>query len=234
MKLLVATRSSGKMREIRRILDEVPGLRVVGLEEVGIPYDPEEEGLEPHDTFEENARSKARYFHERSGGLPTVADDSGIEVDALGGAPGVRSKRFAPDAGEEGEGGLDGQALDDANNRHLVSQLEGVAPGDRTARYVCVAVLLEDGRPPLTIRGEAQGIIVDDPSGSGGFGYDPHVFDADLGKTFAEMTGEEKDARSHRGHAFRALAAELRRRLDDASSEAPEGSASRPGDQGGS
>lgn len=214
MKLLVATRSSDKMREIRRILDEVAGLEVLGLDDAGIPYEPAEDGLEPHDTFEENALSKARYFHERSGGLPTVADDSGIEVDALGGAPGVRSKRFAPDAGVEGEG-LEGQVLDDANNRHLVSELQGVAPGNRTARYVCVAVLLEEGRPPLTIRGEAPGIVVDEPSGSGGFGYDPHVFDPDLGKTFAEMTAEEKDARSHRGHAFRSLASELRRRLEE-------------------
>lgn len=207
MKLLVATRSSGKMREIRRMLDDLPGLEVLGIEEAGIPYDPVEDDLEPYVTFEQNALSKARYFHEKSG-LPTVADDSGIEVDALGGAPGVRSKRFAPDD-------LSGQALDDANNRHLVAKLQGVAPGDRTARYVCVAVLLEEGRPPLTIRGEAPGVIVDEPAGSGGFGYDPHVFDPSLGKTFAQMTPDEKDARSHRGHAFRSLAAELRSRLGE-------------------
>ncbi|MDX1494758.1 MAG: non-canonical purine NTP pyrophosphatase [Longimicrobiales bacterium] len=213
MKLLIATRSAGKLREIRRILSEVDGLEVLGLDDVGIAYDPEEDGLEPYHSFEENALSKARYFHQESG-LPTVADDSGIEVDALGGAPGVRSKRFAPDAGVDGDG-LEGQALDDANNRHLVRSLQGVAPGERTARYVCVAVLLEEGRPPLTIRGEAPGVVVDEPSGSGGFGYDPHVFDPTLGKTFAEMTPEEKDARSHRGHAFRALAAELQRRLQE-------------------
>lgn len=199
------------MREIRRILAPIDGLEVLSLDEAGVAYDEAEEGLEPHATFEQNALSKARWFHERSG-LPTVADDSGIEVDALGGAPGVRSKRFAPDAGV-GADGLEGQALDDANNRYLVSQLQGVAPAERTARYVCVAVLLEEGRPHLTIRGEAPGVIVDDPSGSGGFGYDPHVFDPSLGKTFAEMTPEEKDARSHRGNAFRALADELRRRL---------------------
>ena len=158
--------------------------------------------------------SKARYFQARSG-LVTVADDSGIEVDALDGAPGVRSKRFAPDAGEDRDG-LEGQALDDANNRHLVARLQGVAPGDRTARYVCVAVLLEEGRPPLTIRGEAPGVVVDEPTGSGGFGYDPHVYDPTLGKTFAEMSPEEKDGRSHRGHAFRSLAAELRTRLTEA------------------
>lgn len=214
MKLLVATRSRGKLREIRRILADVHGLEVLGLEEAGIAYEPAEDDLEPHSTFEENALSKARYFQTRSG-LTTVADDSGIEVDALDGAPGVRSKRFAPDAGVEGEG-LEGQDLDDANNRHLVESLDGVAPGDRTARYVCVAALLEKGSPPLTIRGEAPGVVVDDPRGSGGFGYDPHVYDPTLRKTFAEMTPDEKDARSHRGHAFRSLAAELRTRIDRA------------------
>lgn len=211
MKLLVATRSQGKLREIRRILADVPGLDVLGLDEAGIDYHEAEDDLEPYSTFEENALSKAKYFHARSG-LPTVADDSGIEVDALGGAPGVRSKRFAPEAGVDGAG-LEGQALDDANNRHLIARLQGIAPGDRTARYVCVAVLLEEGRPALTIRGEAPGVVVDEPSGSGGFGYDPHVFDPTLGKTFAEMTPEEKDGRSHRGHAFRSLASELRKRF---------------------
>lgn len=215
MKLLIATRSTGKLREIRRILADVPGLEVLGLADAGIHYDPAEDDLEPHSTFEENALSKARYFQSRSG-LPTVADDSGIEVDALDGAPGVRSKRFAPDAGVDGDG-LEGQALDDVNNRHLVRSLQGVPPGERTARYVCVAVLLEEGSPPLTIRGEAPGVVVDDPSGSGGFGYDPHVYDPTLGKTFAEMSPEEKDARSHRGHAFRSLAAELRSRIDGSS-----------------
>lgn len=221
MKILIATRSAGKLREIRRILAEVDGLEVLGLDDAGIRYDPEEDGLEPYHSFEENALSKARYFHQKAG-LPTVADDSGIEVDALDGAPGVRSKRFAPDAAVDGDG-LEGDALDDANNRHLVASLQGVPPGERTARYVCVAVLLEDGRPPLTIRGEAPGVVVDEPSGSGGFGYDPHVFDPSLGKTFAEMTAEEKDARSHRGHAFRSLAAELTRRLGGPSEESEAG-----------
>lgn len=214
------------MPEIRRILADVPDLEVLSLDEAGIAYDPAEDHLEPHDTFVENALSKARYFHERSG-LPTVADDSGIAVDALGGAPGVRSKRFAPDAGVDGDG-LEGQALDDANNRHLVERLRDVAPEDRTARYVCVAVLVEDDADPVTFRGEAPGVVIDEPRGSGGFGYDPHVYDPDLGKTFAEMTGEEKDARSHRGHAFRALADALRDRLGG---ERPVG-ADRPGEGG--
>ena len=209
MKLLVATRSAGKMREIRRILAAVPGLDVLDPDEAGIPRDPAEDGLEPHDTFEENARSKARYFRERSG-LTTVADDSGISVDALGGAPGVRSKRFAPDAGTDAEG-LSGQALDDANNRHLVERLRGVPEERRTARYVCVAVLLDGSGEEVLVRGEAPGVIIDEPRGGGGFGYDPHVLVPELGRTYAELTPDEKDARSHRGAAFRQLAELLRR-----------------------
>lgn len=206
MELLVATRSEGKIREISRILDSVPGLVVRHLHDVGIDFDRAENELEPFDTFEENALSKARYFFERSG-LPTVADDSGIEVDALDGRPGVRSKRFAPNEA------LDGRALDNANNRHLVEQISEIAPERRTARYVCVAVLVEGGGLPLHIRREAPGVIIDSPRGSGGFGYDPIVYDPQLDKTFAEMSGPEKDGRSHRGKAFRALAEVLRERL---------------------
>jgi len=191
------------MREIRRILGGLPGLAVVDLDEAGIPHDEAEEGLEPFGTFEENAVSKARYFMERSG-LPTVADDSGLEVDALGGAPGVRTKRFAPDRG------LEGQALDDANNRHLVQMLSGVEPSARTARYVCVAAFVDLVGDPVVFRGEAPGVVIDEPRGTGGFGYDPLMFDPAVGRTFAEMEPEEKDARSHRGAAFRAFADHLR------------------------
>lgn len=208
MKLLVATRSEGKMREIRRILAPVPGLDVLSLDDAGIVYHPDEEGLEPYDTFEENATSKARYFAGRSG-MATVADDSGIAVDALDGAPGVRSRRFAPDAGVAAPD-VDGEALDEANNRHLVARLRGLPPGERSARYVCVAVLLHEAdAEPVLFRGEAPGRIVDEPRGTGGFGYDPHVFSDEVGCTYAEMTPDQKDARSHRGAAFRQLAAFL-------------------------
>lgn len=206
MDLLVATRSAGKMREIRRILADVPDLRVVGLDEVGIEPHPAEDGLEPFETFVENAASKAGYFVARSG-LPTVADDSGLEVDALGGAPGVRTKRFAPDRG------LQGQALDDANNAHLVDRLHGVAEENRGARYVCVAVLAEPDGEPVVFEGSARGVVVDVARGEDGFGYDPHILAPDLGLTFAEMTPAQKDARSHRGEAFRALADHLRDRI---------------------
>lgn len=205
MEILVATRSADKLREIRRILASVPDLRVLDLDEAGVAYHPDEDALEPHDTFEENALSKARYFHARTG-LATVADDSGLEVDALGGAPGVRSKRFAPDEG------LSGQALDEANNRHLLSLLDGLGEEGRGARYVCVAALVEEGREPVFCRGEAPGRILTAPRGDGGFGYDPLFHDEALGLTFAEINREEKNARSHRGRAFGALAHRLKER----------------------
>ena len=202
MDLLVATRSEHKIREIRRILADVPGLVVKSPDEAGVPYDPVEEELEPFETFEENARSKAEYFQSKSA-LVTVADDSGIEVDALGGAPGVRSKRFAPDTG------LTGLDRDLANNRHLVERLEGREASERTARYVCVAALVHGDGQVAHFRGEAPGVIVSDPVGDGGFGYDPHFFDPELGCTFAQISAEEKNARSHRGRAFKALALAL-------------------------
>jgi XTP/dITP diphosphohydrolase len=200
--LLVATRSQHKLLEIRSLLSAVPDLQVLDLNDAGVPYDPEEEHLEPHDTFEENALSKARYFQARSG-LPTVADDSGLEVMALGGAPGVRSKRFAP--GVEAEG----HDLDVANNRHLMRRLAGRAERGRAARFVCVAALVDGDRPPLVCRGEAPGVILEAERGSGGFGYDPLFLDKELGKTFAELSHEEKNRRSHRGRAFRLLAEKL-------------------------
>ena len=203
MDLVLATRSAHKIQEIRKILHVVPGLRVLDLTEVGVPYDSVEEDLEPYDTFEANAASKAAHFQEITG-LPTVADDSGIEIDLLGGAPGVRSKRFAPDQS------LEGIALDQANNEHLLAALSSAAPEKRTARYVCVAVL-NRGNPDdvAVVRGEAADRILDAPRGSGGFGYDPLFFDEEMGKTFAEITAEEKNARSHRGKAFRAMAGRL-------------------------
>ena len=199
MRLLVSTRSAHKMAEIRQILGGVPDLTVLDLDEANIPLDLAEDDLEVYETFEENALAKAEHFFGLSG-IPTVADDSGIVVDALDGAPGVCSKRFAPGAG------LDGQERDDANNRYLVERLVGVEPDARTARYVCVAALVEEGRESVLLRGEAPGLVLDEPRGSGGFGYDPFVFDPEIGRTFAEMSPGEKNERSHRGAAFRALA----------------------------
>jgi len=203
MDLLVATRSAHKIREIRGIMADVPGVRVLGLDEAGIEPDAAEEGLEPFETFEENARSKAEYFHARSG-LVTVADDSGLEVDALGGAPGVRTKRFAP------ETGLSGSEQDAANNRYLVTRMQGTEPPERGARYVCVAALVRRPGAVEWFRGEAEGLITLEPAGEGGFGYDPHFFDPELGLTFAQISADAKNARSHRGKAFARVADALR------------------------
>ena len=204
MRLVVATRSLHKMREIREILGDVPDLELLDLDEAGVAFSPEEEGLEPFETFEENASSKARYFR-RTTGTPTVADDSGLEVDALNGAPGVRTKRFAPGDDLEGEG------RDQANNAHLLTKLEGQPPEARGARYVCVAALAWESDEIQTFRGEAPGIVLEKGRGFAGFGYDPIILDEASGKSFAELSPGEKNARSHRGRAFRAMAEALKK-----------------------
>jgi XTP/dITP diphosphohydrolase len=171
------------------------GLTVVDLAELGIAESPAEEEVESYETFEENALAKARYFRERTG-MAVVADDSGLEVEALGKRPGVRSKRWS------GRTDLRGQALDDANNALLLQSLRGVA--DRRARYVCVAVY-SDAEREIVRRGEAPGVIVDEPRGAGGFGYDPFFVAAGTGRTFGELSVTEKERLSHRGRAFSAL-----------------------------
>lgn len=209
MKLLLATRSTHKAREVRRILagERLEGCRIISLEDAGIPWTEAEEGLEPYDTFEENAASKARYFA-RLSGLATVSDDSGLEVEALGGRPGVRTKRFAP------PGHYRGLDQDDANNRYLVARLDGMPPSARSACYVCVACLADPASGAESFfRGDSPGRILVSARGTGGFGYDPLFLDSELGRSYAELTPAEKDARSHRGRAFRALAAALRTQL---------------------
>lgn len=204
MELLLGTRSVHKVQEIKTILSGVPHLEVLGLDDVGLPWCDEEETLEPFDTFEENARSKAEYFYARTG-LPTVADDSGLEVDALGGEPGVRSKRFAPVEG------LKGDRLDQENNNYLVECLAGLELEKRTAQYVCVVVLLGLTSQMIVTRGEAKGLILAEPRGEGGFGYDPYFFRPDLEMTFAEVHPDQKNELSHRGQAFRTLTGVLER-----------------------
>ncbi len=203
MDLLVATRSAHKIAEIRRILGDVRLVRLLSPTDLGLTPEPEEDDLEPYDTFDANARSKAAYFQKRSG-IATVADDSGIVVDLLNGAPGVRSKRFAPAAQS-----LDGADQDEANNAYLLESLENFPRETRTAHYVCVAVLDPGEGEALVFEGQAHGVILPAPQGSGGFGYDPLFFDEELGRTFAEISPDTKNARSHRGRAFRALARHL-------------------------
>ena len=193
--LLVATRSPGKLRELRPLFASA-GLTIFDLDEFGIEESEEEHHLERFSTFEENAIAKAQYFYEISGGIPTVADDSGLEVSALDGRPGVRSKRWS------GRTDLTGLALDEANNLALVEALRGV--DDRSARYVCVAAFVSVG-DTLTTRGESTGRIELLPRGTGGFGYDPYFFSDELGCTFGEASLEAKQRVSHRGRAFREL-----------------------------
>lgn len=202
MKLLVATRNAGKVREIHEILAGVPGVEVVGLAELAVPESPEEDDVEAFDTFEENALAKARYFAAKTG-LPALADDSGICVDALGGAPGVRSRRFAPVDEARGE------RQDQANNRHLVALLADVPAEQRTARYLCaVAVAWPDGRE-LVRTGTCEGVVLREARGGGGFGYDPLFYIEGEGRTFGEIAAERKHEISHRGRALREVARAL-------------------------
>jgi XTP/dITP diphosphohydrolase len=207
-RLLVATRSRPKVLEIRAILDSVRGLELCTPEDLGLDEDPEEESIEAFETFEENALAKARWFHDRTG-LPCVADDSGLEVDALGGRPGVRSKRFAPTSFERS-----GESRSDANIRFLLRELETVPDTDRGARFVCVAALVGLDPEPHVYRGEVTGRILSQPRGEGGFGYDPVFLAPDLHRSFAELSREEKADRSHRGRAFGALRAGLAARIE--------------------
>jgi XTP/dITP diphosphohydrolase len=203
VKLLVATRSAGKQREVRRVL-EPAGHEVVFPDDAGVPESTAEAALETADSFVENARHKAEYFARRTG-LPTVADDSGLEVLALGGAPGVRSKRWA------GAGGTPAQ-IDQANNAELLRRLRGAPPERRRARYRCVLVWLPraDGIPE-SFEGTCTGTILEEPRGPAGFGYDPLFLSDDLGVTFGEAMPEDKDRVSHRGRALAALLARLER-----------------------
>jgi XTP/dITP diphosphohydrolase len=201
MRLLVATRNPGKVRELRDILAGYPRIEIVGLEDLGVPESPDEDAVEAFETFEENARAKARYYAALTGAL-TLADDSGICVDALGGAPGVRSRRFA---GEEEARGL---RQDEANNRHLLRLLAGVPPERRTARYVCAAALAGEGWDGVHV-GTCEGVVLDAPRGSGGFGYDPLFYLPGEGMTFGELPSARKSEVSHRGRAVRAAAQAL-------------------------
>ncbi len=192
MRIVVATGNPGKLAELERILEGLP-VELVPMTELGLDS-PVEDG----DTFEANALIKARAAAQASG-LPALADDSGLQVDALDGAPGVRSARYAADGGAtDGDDDL-------ANNRRLVRELQAVPDADRAARFVCVAALVAPDGGEWTERGTMEGRIVDEPRGTAGFGYDPHFVAAGETRSNAELSPDEKDARSHRGAAFRAL-----------------------------
>ena len=200
MKILLATRNKNKAREVARILseyaDRLGEIELVTLYEVGFTEDVEENGS----TFEENAMIKAKAG--AVSGLVTLADDSGIEVDALCGAPGIYSARFAGGHGD-----------DAANNALLLEKLAGVPREKRTARYaVAIACVLPSGES-FTVRGTTEGLILNQYDGEGGFGYDPLFWSLDLQKSFGRATPDEKNAVSHRGRAVRRAAEELIRRL---------------------
>ena len=189
MKAVLSSRNRKKIIELERMLRErIPTIELYSLDDVGISGEAEETG----ETFEENALIKARF-----GALPgyyAFADDSGLEVDALGGRPGVYSARYA------------GEPCNDANNnRRLLSELSDVPKEGRTGRYVSVIACITPSGEELSVRGTCEGEILFSPKGNGGFGYDPLFYVPVLDKTFAEVTAEEKDAVSHRGNAVRAF-----------------------------
>jgi XTP/dITP diphosphohydrolase len=188
-RLAIASKNVHKLREIRAICAGWPVGWVTVEDHVG----PWPEADEPHDTYLENALAKARSVAVALG-VPAMADDSGLEVDALGGAPGPRSARYA------GEG-----ATDERNRRKLLAALKGVPGSAPTARFRCVAaVAWPDGRE-LWAEGTCEGTLVAEPRGAGGFGYDPIFVPTGRDRTMAELGPEEKDRISHRGRAFRAL-----------------------------
>lgn len=198
-KLLLATRNQGKIVEFRRILDALaPGeIELVGLEEFPDLHDVDETGK----TFQENALLKAREMSEATG-LPAIADDSGLCVDALNGDPGIFSARWA---GEHGN--------DKANLEKVLEQLKDVPDGERTGYFICVAALyLPDGRTHCE-EGRFLGTILRSPVGENGFGYDPIFQPEGLSISSAEMSSEEKDAMSHRGKALRAIAPHVMKAL---------------------
>lgn len=192
-RVLIATRNSGKVRELAAALAGA-GVDAIGLDAVDDNLDVAETGA----TFEANARLKAETWS-RTTGWTVVADDSGLEVDALGGAPGVRSARFG------------GPGLGDHDRvRALLVALGDVGPGRRSARFRCVLAVAKDGVTIATFEGVVEGRIAQAPAGSSGFGYDPVFVPEGANRTFAEMTREEKLALSHRGRAAAALLAALR------------------------
>ncbi len=199
IRLIVATTSQGKLRDFRTAA-EAHGIEMMPLPGISMMAAPEETGA----TFEANATLKAVYYSRFAPGELVLADDSGLEVDALDGAPGVRSARFAADAGL-----VDSPDANDNtdvwNNMVLLQRMVGVEPDRRTARYKCVLAAARDGAVMQTAEGRVEGMILGAPRGTGGFGYDPLFYLPELDKTMAEISLESKLTLSHRGRALEAL-----------------------------
>jgi len=196
-KLLIATSNKGKLREVRAMLEAL-GVEVIGLTDIDAIEEPVEDG----DTFDANARKKAIHYAAASG-LWALADDSGLEVDALDGAPGVYSARYA---GEDAD--------DMANNARLIRELQAIPEANRTARFRCaMALATSDKVVVATSSGTIEGVIIDEPRGHNGFGYDPHFFIPDQDRTAAELPPVQKNRISHRGQALAAIHPQIVRLL---------------------
>lgn len=188
-RVLIATSNLGKLR------DFAGAAASSGIEVAAIPsFSSLPTIVENGATFEANARAKAEHYSRYVPGELVLADDSGLEVEALGGAPGVRSARYAGET-----------TTDEQNNARLLQELQGTPNDRRSARFVCVIAAARDGQTLSTFHGEASGVILREARGSGGFGYDPLFLFPPLGKTFAELTAEEKAKVSHRGRAYKAF-----------------------------
>ncbi|HTR65575.1 MAG TPA: RdgB/HAM1 family non-canonical purine NTP pyrophosphatase [Terriglobales bacterium] len=193
-RILIATSNPGKLRDFAGAAAPC-GIEIAPLPNFSALPLVVEDGL----TFEANARKKAEAYSLYAPGEIVLADDSGLEVDALGGAPGVHSARYAADEPHLAEANTD----DKANNAKLIRKLRNVPEEKRSGRFVCVIAAARDGVTLAVFRGTAEGVILDQPRGSNGFGYDPLFYFPQIGKTFAELSAEEKAAYSHRGAAFR-------------------------------
>ncbi len=193
-RILIATSNPGKLRDFAGAASSY------GIEVAPVPrFSSLPSAVEDGSTFEANARKKAEHYSRYIPGEIVLADDSGLEVDALGGAPGVHSARYAADDPHKAESNTD----DDANNVRLIRELKRVPSDQRTGRFVCIIAAARDGETLAVFRGTAGGIILDRPRGSNGFGYDPLFYFPQIRKTFAELSAEQKAQFSHRGAAFR-------------------------------
>jgi len=193
-RVLVATSNPGKIRDL------VGAAMPPGIEIVPLPnFSSLPAVIEDGATFEANARKKAEAYSRYVPGEIVIADDSGLEVDALGGAPGVHSARYAADDPHRAESNTD----DEANNAKLIREIKNIAPEKRSGRFVCWIAAARDGYTLAVFEGKAEGTILDAPRGTNGFGYDPLFYFPQIRKTFAELSAEEKAKYSHRGAAFR-------------------------------
>jgi XTP/dITP diphosphohydrolase len=207
-RILIATSNAGKLR------DFAGAAAALGIEIAAIPnFASLTPAVEDGQTFEENARKKAESYSREVPNEIVLADDSGLEVDALKGAPGVHSARYAADAPHL----MDNNTDDEANNTRLLRELRDVPPDKRGGRFVCVIAAARDGETLQVFRGEVAGAILNHPRGTNGFGYDPLFYFPQIQKSFAELSAEEKAQHSHRGAAFRQFLTWYRARMSSAS-----------------